>query len=319
MSPRVSVIVPAYNASGSIAATLRSVLAQSYDDWEIVVVDDASTDDTAAVARGVSPRITVVSAATNRGPAAARNLAIERAGGELLAFLDADDLWLGGYLASQVDVYDSARRQGTDVGVVACDACLEDAGGRRLTGTYRSRVPFPAEVTVETLIEGNPIFISALVPAQLVRDLGCFDTRTFGSEDHDLWLRIVERGHRVINNPAVLAVYRMGETSVSSRRSAMARTDQTTYRLALERGLLSPSQRRLARRRLRLMEAVEAVERFLSGEERRLSVRALASLFGGLFTFAAFAAAHPARWPRWLRSALSRSAPWRRGVRSGAS
>lgn len=316
---RVSVIVPAFNAATTIKQTLQSILAQTYEDWEVVVCDDRSTDDTASLARSVSPRITVVSAAVNGGPAAARNVAIDHATGELLALLDADDHWLPDYLDSQVRAFDRAQHAGStrgDVGVVTCDAYLEDPSGARLPGTYRDRIPFPSEVTIETLLEGNPIFVSALTPARLVREVGGFDPLTYGSEDHDLWCKLVERGYRVVDNPVPLAVYRLEGSSVSSHRARMAGTSQTTYRLALARGRLTPAQRRLARRQLRLHQGVEAVEEYLSDRGARTSWRSLWRLAGGLMTLAAFAAAHPSRWPRWLgQLGRGRVAAWRRGIR----
>jgi glycosyltransferase involved in cell wall biosynthesis len=319
---RVSVIVPAFNAAATIVQTLESVVAQSYGDWEIVVGDDHSTDATAELARSVSPRVTVITAEVNGGPAAARNLAVAHATGELMALLDADDRWLPAYLDSQVAAFDRAQRADAnpgnldDVGVVACDAYLEDPTGARLPGTYRDRVPFPAAVTVETLLEGNPIFVSALTRTQLVRDAGGFDPATFGSEDHDLWCKLVEQGYRVVDNPVPLAVYLLADASVSSRRAGMARTSQATYRLALARGRLTPAQRRLAVRQLRLHEGVETVERYLADRDARTSPRSLARLAGGLAALAVFAVEHPGRWSRWLGSlARGRAAVWRRTVR----
>lgn len=313
---RVSVIVPAFNAATTIKQTLQSVLAQTYEDWEVIVGDDRSTDETVNLARSVSPRITVVTTGVNGGPAAARNLAIEHATGELLALLDADDRWLPNYLDSQVSVFDRAERAGGDVGVVSCDAYVEDPSGARLPGTYRDRVPFPPEVTIETLLQANPIFVSALTPARLVREVGGFDPLTYGSEDHDLWCKLIERGYQVVDNPVPLAVYRLAGASVSSNRARMARTSQTTYRLALARGRLTPAQRRLARRQLRLHQGVEAVEQYLSDRGARTSWRSLSRLAGGLTALALFALAHPSRWPRWLgQLGRGRVAAWRRGIR----
>ena len=127
--PRVSVIVPAYNAAEHIEATLASVVAQTYTDWEVVVGDDASTDDTAARAERVDPRVHVVRAEANAGPAPARNLAIAHAQGELLAFLDADDAWRPEYLAVMVGLYDSATAGGRRVGIVSCDAQIVGPDG----------------------------------------------------------------------------------------------------------------------------------------------------------------------------------------------
>jgi glycosyltransferase involved in cell wall biosynthesis len=96
MKPRVSVIIPAFNAASSIAETLESVLRQTYENFDVVVVDDGSEDDTAARVECFAtrdPGISLVRRQDQRGIAAARNLAIERSKGEFVAPLDADDLW----------------------------------------------------------------------------------------------------------------------------------------------------------------------------------------------------------------------------------
>jgi len=97
----VSVIIPAYNGAAFLPEAIDSVLAQDYEPLEILVVDDGSTDDTHDVLRPYAPRIRYFYQ-ENRGPSAARNLGIERARGDLIAFLDADDRWLPGKLAAQV-------------------------------------------------------------------------------------------------------------------------------------------------------------------------------------------------------------------------
>ena len=106
MPPKVSVIIPAYNAAPYLAETLASVFAQSYPDYEIIVVDDGSTDDTLAVLEQFADRITLIRK-PNGGPASARNAGLRQARGELLAFLDGDDLWLPDKLAAQVERDDS--------------------------------------------------------------------------------------------------------------------------------------------------------------------------------------------------------------------
>ncbi len=122
------------------------------------------------------------------------------------------------------------------VGIVACDAYVETPDGER-HGTYGARVGMlDGPITLDRLLEGNPIFVSALVPRALVAEVGGFSTETWGSEDHDLWLRIVERGYEVAVNPRPLVIYREAEGSVSASRVGMARTSQATYRRALDRG-----------------------------------------------------------------------------------
>jgi len=307
--PRVSVIIPAYNSAATIGDTIASVVAQTFEDWEIVVGDDASTDDTAAVARAADPRVTVVSGTQNGGPAAGRNLAVGAAQGELLALLDADDRWLPDYLEQQVGLYDRSIAGRRRVGIVACDAYVEDSAGER-HGTHSERAGSLTEpVTLERLLEGNPIFVSAVVPRALVTQLGCFSTDTWGSEDHDLWIRIVEQGYEVAANPRPLVVYREAQGSVSASAVGMARTSQSTYRRALERGNLTPRQRRVARRNLRMQAAVETLERRAQGE--RPGPADLARAGAAMLVYVL---AHPRRWGAWARGlAGGRGALWRPG------
>src|SRR5437667_12904384 len=111
--PRVSVIIPAFNAETYIAEALRSVAGQTYDDWDVVIADDRSTDKTVEIAKGFGERVKVVEHHENAGPATARNTAVAHSDGELLAFLDADDYWLPDFLEQQVGRFDAEQvRQG---------------------------------------------------------------------------------------------------------------------------------------------------------------------------------------------------------------
>ena len=299
----MSVIVPAYNSASTIEDTLRSVVRQTYGDWEIVVADDASADDSAAVAAAVDPRVRVVRAERNGGPAAARNLALAHARGELVALLDADDRWLPEYLQTMVSAYDREDRGTGAVGVVCCDAYVEGPDGR-LPQTYRQRIAAPDDVDLATLLQANVIFISALMPRRPVMEVGGFDVRTFGSEDHDLFLKLVELGLRVVVVPQPLAIYRVAAASVSASAAGMARTGRTTYRLALARGRLRGRERRIAQRQLAIQRAIEALE-----TRGARSPRALA---GAAVAFGAEALARPRMWPVWTRRVLSGEVrPWR--------
>jgi glycosyltransferase involved in cell wall biosynthesis len=253
---RVSVIVPAYQAERHLAAALDSIVDQTYDDWEAIVADDGSTDATADVARRYDDRVRLVRSRVNRGLAATRNLALEHAGGELVALLDSDDRWLPDYLADQLACYDEARGR---VGIVCCDALLEGPGvpaGARYAERFGTPPPV---VDASVLLAGNPIFVSALVPRAVIAEAGGFDASLRSVEDLDLWLRIVERGYAVVYNPKALAVYRLSAGTLSTDALMMARSRQVVYRAALERGRLDAPARRAAHRALRLERAAEAV------------------------------------------------------------
>lgn len=302
--PRVAVITPAHNSAETIAAAVASVRAQTYGDWEHVVSDDASTDETASALErlaGEDPRLRVVRSDVNRGPAGARNLAVEQAGAELLAFLDADDRLLPNYLDRLVGLYDRAAAGGRRIGIVACNAYLVTASGR-LPGTYADRHGRADGATLTDVLRSNPIFVSSLCPADAVRAAGGFSTECWGSEDHDLWLRIIELGYDVIGTSEPLVEYRVAAGSVSDSAIGMARTTQATYRRALERGRLDGPQRRIARGALRTARAAEAFERVAEARSSRLrqALAAIPALAAAAFT-------QPGRWPHWTRLVLARA------------
>jgi glycosyltransferase involved in cell wall biosynthesis len=249
--PRVSVIVPAYNSSATIGAAIESVLDGAYEDLELVICDDASTDATAVLVEAhPDPRVRLVRSQTNGGPAAARNLALEASSGELVAFLDADDRWLPEFLTEQVALYDRER----PAGIVTCDAWLVDERGERV-GRHSDVVGSAVGAGLTEMLAANRVFISALCPREVIDQAGGFSTECFGSEDHDLWLRILERGHRLVYNPEPLALYAVAVSGISSSAGQMARTEQATYRRALDRNHLTASQRRIARAKLALAES----------------------------------------------------------------
>ena len=104
--PEVSVIMPAYNGAEFIREAIESVLAQSCSDWELIVVDDGSSDETAQIVLGFGARV-VLQQQAHRGPAAARNLGLLKAAGKYIAFLDADDKWHHQFLAHCEELHQS--------------------------------------------------------------------------------------------------------------------------------------------------------------------------------------------------------------------
>lgn len=289
--PRVSVIVPAHDSGALLDESLGSVAAQTFRDYELIVADDASSDDSAE--RAARLGATVVRSRRNLGPAGARNLALAQATGELVAFLDADDRWLPDYLASQVAAYDTATASGADVGIVGCDARVL-TGGEEAEGTYLSGLrPAVVDLTLERVLYRNCIFIAALVPRAVGEELGWFAPELFGTEDHDLWIRILESGRTAVLNNEVLAVYRVSAGSVSSNLARMAANCQVTYTRALQRGRLPPAAARVARRERTYYRAMEAAASAWFDRDRRAGLRALPVL-------ARVAVTRPGHWREWL-------------------
>jgi glycosyltransferase involved in cell wall biosynthesis len=309
MTPRVSVIIPAHNACALLAETLDSVIAQTYEDWEVIVADDGSTDGTAALATGYHPRVGCVCSPRKLGIGGARNLALTRATGELVALLDADDLWLPEYLERQVARYDAAVVAGEDVGIVSCDAFELGPDGPRAS-TYSQRAGWADPVTLTTLLRGNTIFVSAIAPRALIDKLGGFATDCLGTEDYDMWLRILETGRAVLATREPLVLYRIADATVSANVAGMARATQTTYRHALERGRLDARQRWIARRALRLQRFVELWEEAAGRRKETGRIpwvfMACAAPLGVRVVLE-----RPERWLRWLRIAreIVRGAP----------
>jgi glycosyltransferase involved in cell wall biosynthesis len=250
--PRVSIIIPAHNAARFVGQAIESVREQTYRDWEIVVVDDGSHDDTWELLQAAGPQVRSFHREHAGGPAVARNLALEHATGELVAFLDADDLLLPRYLESQLAYYDvsSESRQGT-VGLVTCDAkILIDE--QYAPYTHLQCIPDRyAPITLERELRLNVIYGACLVPSAVGETVGWFDAELFGTEDYGLWIKILEGGYRAVLNEEVLAVYRRTAGSVSSNIASQGLNNRRAYALALDRGSLTARQRRIARRAIR--------------------------------------------------------------------
>jgi glycosyltransferase involved in cell wall biosynthesis len=222
-TPAFSVVIAAYNAARTLPSTVRSVLAQTRPDFEIIVVDDGSTDGTDEALRGIpDDRIAYVRQA-NLGPAAARNAGIERAQGEYVCLLDSDDLWLPAYLETMGAALDADA----GAGLAYTDAWRLNDVTRRVhrrttMGAYRPprRPPVLREALLSALLERNFVYSSAAVRRRVLDEVGGF--KTFKrSEDYELWLRIAASGARFVNAGKVLSVYRDRPGSRMHDREAM--------------------------------------------------------------------------------------------------
>lgn len=227
--PQVSVVIPAYNAAAFIADTVNSVLRQTYQDLEIIVVDDGSKDGTVAALGAFGNRIRVHQQA-NGGVARARNTGVGLAQGTWVAFLDADDLWLPEKLERQLAI-SSAPMTYTD---------RLNIGARGDLPELQSLVtPMSGgDLFVALLREGNFITnTSVMIRRDLFQKLGGFYTGLNGTEDWDLWIRVAER-HEIGFVPEPLVKYRFHAGSISRNYERMSRerTEVISRALALDRG-----------------------------------------------------------------------------------
>jgi glycosyltransferase involved in cell wall biosynthesis len=225
----VSVIIPAYNAEAFVADTVNSVLNQTYQDLEIIVVDDGSKDGTLAALEPFGNRVRVHQQ-KNGGVARARNTGVSLAKGSWIAFLDADDLWLPEKLERQMAIT-SAPMSYTD---------RLNIGARGPLPEVQSDItPMHAgDVFLPLLREGNFITnTSVVIRRELFEKLGGFYTGLNGTEDWDLWIRVAERNEiGFVPEPLVKYRFHNGSISRNYERMSRERMEVITRALALERG-----------------------------------------------------------------------------------
>jgi len=212
-SPLVSVIIPAYDVSEFIGEALDSVLAQTFTDYEIIVINDGSPD-TEALERALKPYMSriVYLKQENRGVSAARNTGIEAARGSLIAFLDGDDTWLPNYLEVQV-----ARIQADPTIDVLYPNVIMFGDPSEAGEEFMTSCPSNGEVTFERLLlqECNVSNCSIARRETIIR-AGLFDESLRSVEDFDLWLRVIKQGGRIAYHRDVLARYRRRTGSLTA-------------------------------------------------------------------------------------------------------
>ncbi len=219
--PMISIITPSYNSAKFIGDTIQSVLNQTYTNWEMVIVDDCSKDETVKIIQQYEDeRIRLIQLQENSGPAIARNTAIEAAQGRYLSFLDSDDQWLPEKLEIQLRFMQereiafsySKYKNMTEDGIE--------------TNTI---VDVPEMVSYEDLLKHNVIgCLTVMIDKDKVGEVTMVNIRT--RQDYVLWLDLCKRGFTAYGLQEVLAKYRIVENSVSSNKLKMAKQNWKVYR-----------------------------------------------------------------------------------------
>lgn len=262
-----SIIIPVYNAAATISETIASVCAQTLTDFEIIAIDDGSTDDSLSILlamAAVEPRLRVVSV-TNGGVSAARNLGAGLATGKLLAFLDADDLWM----PEKLQCHWAAHQEDPELAVSFAQIRFLWADTRIRRTTY-STVPIGIVTAASLLAENAACTTSNIV---VRRDVFAASTRFRAdmrfAEDQEWLISSARAGHKLIGLDRHLVDYRMSEDGLSANLDAMF--DGWRMVQDLHGDLREPTQntaaealycRYLARRALRTGAAVSEVRRF---------------------------------------------------------
>lgn len=287
--PHTSIVMPAFNAARYLAEAVASLQAQTFDDWELIIVDDGSTDTTLEMANSVAlgdSRIRVIQQA-NAGPAATRNTGVSHStqSSPTFLFLDADDVLLPGALAS----LRAALSDHPDAGAVHGLAEFVNAEGQRIRQGESSRWTYARRLKVDGWLTrqlgvGEPLGFrsllccnsiqtpgTALVRRQALMEAEGFDPDIRITEDWDLWIRLAER-LPVYLVPELVLEYRLHEDSFSASLPALRAAEAMVRRKTLNR--LTARERREA------VHAIKAYERTLALSKAPLT---LASLRRGNF------------------------------------
>lgn len=216
----ISIIMPAYNSAQYIEQSIESVLKQSYKNWELIVVDDCSVDDTYKIVEKLclnEERIKLFRLNANSGVAMARNFAINVSRGKYIAFLDSDDLWLPDKLEKQLKLMREKN------------AVISYTAYRQFSGEKLGKLVFvPEQVTYKQLLKGN---VMGCLTVMLDKErLGNLQMKKARHEDYILWLDILKQENIAYGLQEDLARYRKSETSLTSNKKRSALWTWQVYR-----------------------------------------------------------------------------------------
>jgi glycosyltransferase involved in cell wall biosynthesis len=220
-SPLISVIIPVYNGEAYLAEAVHSILAQGYEPLEIIVVDDGSTDGSAAIAHAFGQKIQYVYQA-NQGPAAARNRGLELAQGSVIGFLDADDLWPEGKLSKQLALWQEEPVRAMVMGYVQLLTSTQESSGRLLF--QPSAAPYL-----------SPQVGAMLCKRTLFDEIGSFDTSMRYGEDLDWFMRVREQDVQIGISQEVCLLYRLHSNNITRGKSTAQRNIMAAFKRSLER------------------------------------------------------------------------------------
>jgi len=208
----ISVIVPAYNSEKFIGETIQSVIDQTYKRWELIVVDDCSTDKTLEIIESYSAkdaRVFCVPSAENGGAAVTRNIGLEKAAGRFIAFLDSDDLWSPSKLEDQLKFMLENR-----IPISFTSYELIDEEGNPLGKVVRSVKSIDYKGVLKNTIIGMS---TSMIDTNIVdQEFRFINIRT--RQDLCLWLTLLKRGHKAYGMDKVYASYRVRKNSISSNK-----------------------------------------------------------------------------------------------------
>ncbi len=219
-SAKVSVMMPCYNDERYVAQAIESVLRQDYSDFELVIVNDASTDNSAAIIESYEkqdPRIKLLHNKENLGNGLTRQVALDNSRGEYIAFCDSDDLWL----ENKLSLFITAAQDADQTTIIHSDAIIIDDNGKESAETFqtlmnKSHSPIEGDLKKYIYRTNFINMSSAMIPRKLLVDAGGFSD-LYNLVDWDMWVRIAESARFVFINKC-LTKYRLRRGSISSQQ-----------------------------------------------------------------------------------------------------
>jgi|Deesub1362A_J573_1020465.scaffolds.fasta_scaffold01189_2 glycosyltransferase involved in cell wall biosynthesis len=251
LMPKVSVIIPCYNVEDYIGECLDSVFSQTFQNFEVIIINDGSTDKSEEKIR---PYLNKYKKKIkyffqrNRGAYCARNMGIKHASGEYIAFLDADDMLRPESLERRVEEIEADRR----VGLVYTDAYLliDEGESKKIhEKTYREFFEitfYKGEVTLQILERNFVPTPTVLVRSEVLRKVGLFDETFKRTADYDLWIRISKNGWKFSYVEEPLSYYRVREKSLSQNKEALWEALVNVYRKTLDHYSLNREEKEIA-------------------------------------------------------------------------
>lgn len=271
-TPLVSIVLPTFNRAQYLRQTLAAVFAQTFCNWQLIVADDGSGEETRSLLRSLrnEPRVKLFLLAHTGNPAGVRNAALRAADGELIAFLDSDDLWMPEKLQKQV----AALRDHPECGWCYTRFVRIDEDGEILKNEPNLNWTAHPDAYFEQVVRGQVAIRTpcVLVRRQLVVETGGFDEALHSCEDYDLWMRLALRSEALVLQETLVRIRLDRGSHSHTCRNILVDRDRSLKKL---QGLVHPSQRPVLRRE-RALNAQKLARSCLSLNQRAAALSALA-------------------------------------------
>lgn len=230
--PLVSIIMPCHNGEKYLSESINSVISQNYEDWELLVIDDLSEDNSVQIIKDFEKKDIRIKYLKNNDhtgkPYSPRNFGIAHAGGRYIAFLDCDDKWLPSKLQNQMRLFEK-----DDCVIVYSFYQKMDEYGN----VHNSIITSPSSVTYRQLLNGN--CIGNLTGMYDTAKVGKIFQKDFGHEDYLMWLDILKSGYTAYSTNSIEAVYREQKSSTSGNKLQAFKWTWNIYRKGLKLSLFS--------------------------------------------------------------------------------